>query len=862
MADSPKPPSRNHPPSSASTSLRYPTLPPLSASVEEWLSRSRPTSMTSEPHGDHPPPKSLGESWATLSVCDAHSEDGARSEQTDVGSLIDQTGPDDVASLDERFSSSEMDGNDDDDDDDDEEEEVYGGDIYEDRSSISESQELPARFPRLNNTIEDSGLTAKAFHHSTDSIEFAEPDLWPELERVELKHTIHVFGDDEASELKKGLPYNLQDSFLTATVQQTMTKESLGVDKPFRVLYIGNPEFRNIILDKIGDVLVSSSGSCSEPSSAESSRYHVVPTSFGAGAIPNYAELLPIHVQLIVDECLGAVSGPQADKPSTISLNFKNRPSCTSSWTGSDYFISSSSEWTLPDVAIVFVANTDDATATKTHRAARAFMERHGVPTMAISEKPLWKMTSDLIPVNPHSLHMCLESRHSETGETLVLRRYPIDLKTFESITPSQLNRNLASLASIYPKKSNKVTTESPKAFERKPFFDTEKYSTNMFTFSSSKNIHELTPALRIITLAIISAVAISLGHSALKALFVFISQFFARSAISTLSPPSSSSVSTSSIIPVEGLRQTSLSVRSAQAGGAQLAKHKSQSRLEELMDVALAAPAQQKPDQFEIRVVGDCHVVIKPPHGFPTGRRQPRFSVNVHRHDTVLAYELSRLFEGVYTLKLDREDAYGLINITITTDSKPFLSQVTPVDFGTPWLKIANWKRAAHAISAQFTRDLNIAQTGLSEVYGRICTDLQVLMGDVVKKSHFLRQEADLLRRDSVQQLSLGTREVVLSRSRQLSEAVKRTALQPFLTASSALQERTDRVNRDAKELVSGTWNRISSVSTQGVDLGAMMDHVRNARKCKTLDIAQTRARSLVWRKSCQEVECSVQSH
>ncbi|KAF7616052.1 hypothetical protein AFLA_009555 [Aspergillus flavus NRRL3357] len=292
MADSPRPHSRRPSLTSSSAHLRYPTFPPLSGSVEEWLSRSRPISMTSSHLADYTP-RPLSESWATLSASDVHSEDGSRSEQTDVGSLIDQAGPDDVASIDEQYSGSEVDGNEDDD--------------YDSKSNVFGSQELPALFPQIRGSIDDSNITTKtAFRQSTESIEFAEPEKWPEVEQVELKHTIRMFEGIEADELKSQFSINLRDSILTATVQQTMTKKSLDTDKPFRVLYIGDPEFRNIILDKIGDVLVSSTCSDFESSSTESSRYHVVPTSFGTGAVPNFAELLPIHVQLIVDECPGS----------------------------------------------------------------------------------------------------------------------------------------------------------------------------------------------------------------------------------------------------------------------------------------------------------------------------------------------------------------------------------------------------------------------------------------------------------------------------------------------------------------------------------------------------------------------------
>jgi len=794
--------------------------------------------MTSTAHADRPS-SALSDSWATLSASDVHSEDGTRSEQTDIGSLVSQNGPDDVASLDERESSSS---------------EVYGND--DEQSNISESQELPPLFARVGDGIDDSNLTMKAaFQHPTESIEFREPERWPEVERVELKHTIRVLDEAEAAALKERLPHNLdiEDSHLIVTVQQTMTKQSLDLDKPFHVLYVGNPEFRHIVLDKIGDVLVSSSSDGFESGSAESSRYHVVPTSFGAGATPNFAELLPIHVQLIVDECLDATAEPQTDKPSTINLKFKNRPPCSSSWTGSQYHISSSSDWTLPDVAIFFMSEQDDNLAVRTRKFAHTFMKRHGIPTMVISEEPLWKKPADVVPLDYHSLHMCLESRHSLTGETIVLRRYPIDLKTFESITPGQLNRNLASLSGLYTKKTSKVTAQSQRPFETKQFFDSEKYPRHMGFSTYTSRVRDLEPVLRVLTLSILSAIAITLGYTALKAIILFLFQSFVRSAVPNLPSTTPGCVSTTGLLPAQGLKQTSPSLKPSPLSEVSTPSRKPEARstAEEIMGISLSREEQSSADKFQIQVVGDCHVLIKSPNAFTSARKQPKFNVSITRGGKALSYELSKLFDGVYTLKLDREDAYGLLNVTLATTSKPHVKQVTEVDFGTPWLKIASWKKAAQVISSQLMKDLNTAQTGLSEAYGRLFTDLQVWMGDAVKRSHLLRREAETLRRDSMQ-LTFETRDAVLSRSKHLSEVIKRGVVQQFSTASSTLRGHTNRFNGGAKTFVDDAWKRLSA-STQRMDLSGFRNPIHEVRKSKTLAKAQMRARSLMKRGGCK---------
>jgi hypothetical protein len=776
----------------------------------------------------------MSESWATLSVSDIHSEDGSHSERTDTCSLIDHASPDDVASLDDRYSSSDTEEHDEDNSEDD------GIDDDEVQGINSVSQELPDLFAARGTAIDDSTATTKpTLPHTSDSIEFVEPEKWPEIELVELKHTIRIFEGTAASELKSRLPYNSADSILMATVQQTMTKQSLDLDKPFRVLYVGHPGFRNIILDKIGDVLVASSSAGSEASSTESSRYHVVPTSFGAGAVPNFAELLPIHVQLVVDECLEATADLNADRPNTLNLRFKNRPLCTSAWNGFDFRVSSTSDWTLPDVAILFVSNNDDAAAVKTQRLAHTFLERHGIPAMVISEEPMWNMAGDIIPLNHNSLHTCLESRHPLSGETAVLRRYPIDLKTFESITPSQLNRNLASLVGLYQKKAHKVSAETSKPLQRHPFADLEKYAGNWLPHSYATRARELAPTLRLVTLALISAIAISIGYAALKVLAIFLAQCIAGTSLSSASLPVVSQVSTTSFLALDRANQTP----SATLPSSVRLLHVPSLGNSVSADIKVPANSgtSEKIGEFEFQVIGDCHVIIKPPQKFASSKKHPQFNVSVQRYSKALPYGLSQLFDGVYTLKLDREDAYGLLNLTITTKSKHPINQTIALDFGTPWLKIANWKRAARGISSQFTKDLQTAQTGLTEVYGRFSTDLQVIVGDVVKKTHILRRDAESLRRES---LSAG--DAVLSRSKQISEVFARNALQRFRSVASVLQTRSSHVNKEAKGLVHDAWSRLE-ISAAKVDIRSMMDRVRNARKCEALDRAQSRARHVM---------------
>lgn len=760
-------------------------------------------------HLQHERPSSaLSESWATLSVSDIHSEDGTRSEQTDMASLIDQNGPDDVASLDDRESSSY--------DEDDvhnlNSEEEDDGDNDDGQSAMSDSQELPLPlFARELPSVEDSNLTTKPFmFHSSDSIEFSEPENWPEVQRVQLKHTINILNDEETAALKKQLPMNLDDCQLAITVQQTMTKQGLDLDKPFRVLYMGNPEFRNIILDKIGDVLVSSSTRSLGSSSTESSRYHVVPTSFGIGATPNYAELLPIHVQLIVDECIGAVSESHRTPSGTdITLNFKNRPSCSSVWTGSEHQIHSETEWTIPDLSIFLVSDRDDEANVRARHLAQSFMKMHGIPVLIISEEPLWKKPGQhLFPFDHQSLHLCLESRRSLTGETVVVERYPIDVKTFESITPSQLNRHLASLSELRPRKQSTSSATLPpsKSIEPNMFYDAEKYPSSSILSACNGRAQEFAPLLRVLMLSIVLAISVSLGYTAFRTVATFTLQLFGGAVISSSAANvvSSTITTTTTIFPSANTGLASLSLKSHSTDLSERFETLSVSTVGDFSDISkLLEDRPNKNDGFQFQVVGDCHVIIKQ----PTAAKNVRFDVRVTRANVSLPYELEKLFDGVYTLRLNREDAHGLVNVTVSTRSKQPREETLELDFGTPWLKIENWKRAAQAVSSQIKKDLDSAQTGLSDIYARLSTDVQVWMGDAVKKSHNIRKEAESLRYDSGQ-LKANINKI-MKQSKELGELVTRSASRQIDAASAALekvQKHSIAMNKAAHSLVEET--------------------------------------------------------
>ncbi|WEW60996.1 hypothetical protein PRK78_006485 [Emydomyces testavorans] len=795
------------------------------------------------------PASSLSESWATLSNSDAHSEDDWRSEHTDNISLIGVSVADDVTSLDGRDLESDVNSED-------------------TESHCSESRAfLPPIYREADGNFENEHITQASFVSTSESIVFEEPDDWPSTEVVELKRTIEVHDNTEASQI--GFPFDLGDGNLTVSLQQSIVQQPINVDQPFRVLFIGNPVFKSTILDKLGDVLVASPRNSLYAGSANSSRFHVVPASFGPDATPNYAELLPIHVQLIVDECVSATDLTETEDG--ICLSLKEQQTVTSTRTEFGFQLISASSWVNPDITIFFIGDDDDFPLRATRHFAFAFMARHKIPSMFISETALWNRPSSLIPLDPRTLHICLESCDPNTGVSKVVGRYPVDLNTFENISPAQLNRNLASVTRIHGKAQVEPNSPAQKADSVQKGSDIELYGISPPCHPFSKREPDSRPIESQILGIIITVILISLCCTGLGTIIFAMAKVFAGFASVSLSIArrNMSAGTNTTFIPSTSTNmvETSLLLKPNAVALSDCTKEKSLSTNNDILK--FSSPAAQKPnntDRFQVYVVGDCHVIIKVPSRLSSRRKSVKFEVKVTKAKLQLDFHVSKLFDKVYILRLAREDAHGVMNVTISVKTKPLVEQITEVDFGTPWLKIANWKRAAQSLSYQVREDLNAAQTGLTEAFHRVSLDLQ-LMSDALKR------EAGFPRRDLIRHM-FETANEVMRKSKRISELVKRDTVKRIMASSRTLQKQAQSVNKEATALVNELWAKMQlhaeriRQSAKPMDLTQFRRTVERAKKSQSLASAQKQAFQLKqdarrrWRESkfpCNGKTCSI---
>lgn len=783
-----------------STEFLYPILP---VQLGEFSSNNRSTTMTSV-HIEQP--SSLSRSWSNLSTVDFHSDNDSCSEETDVVSLVDKSVPDDVISLSGQDDGSESD---------------------TDLQSQFSDNNIPPFFLG-EKIVQGSQATATL---ETGQIEFEEPDSWPETGVIELKHTIHDFDETETPELLCDLPDNLLRQNLSITIRQTMTKNELDNNRPYHILYVGHPAFKQIILDKLGDVLVSGGSGRIGPGSSDSSRFHVVPTSFG---LPNSAELLPIHLQLVVDECVSVTVKEEINKPDTLELNFKNREPCKSVCINQNYEIISSDSWTLPDVAIFFVAENDSNRSTWTRELSHHVMERHRVPTIVISERPFYRTT---VQSDRNFLHTCVEYSDPANGEVLVLQRYPIDLMTFEKISAGQLNRSLASFPVL---RCSEIPHDEPERLGSEHRDLKELIKENIT--GCQRKFFGLS-IMRMVMIAFVFLGVIMGLFLSLKMPFLPIAHILTHSTgfssddqrNISLSPSVASHLTVSKAIAPPVTTNKGVLFQECVSDDPLLMERY-------IAEICSSASREKNLSKaFWFQRICECHVMLRLPSVLASKRDAPKVNIEVSRSDKPLRFSMIRFFDGVYSLRIPKDEAYGRVMVIATTQTEPAFRMAEEIDFGTAWSKVARWTRAARGLSSQVRKDLTVAHAGISEVSLRMFTDLRAA-GDT------FCEEMDAPCRVS-RQAYRATLDMMM-RSKEATDKFRGVAERQVLVSSDSVQQKLDTFSKDVRNAMSNMRDIVQQsvrlAHERSLEFRQFPTIAHSLRRSRCMALAQRRAGQL----------------
>ncbi|KAI4132665.1 MAG: hypothetical protein LQ338_000605 [Usnochroma carphineum] len=567
----------------------------------------------------------------------------------------------------------------------------------------------------------------------------------PDGESIRLQETRH--GEGICGIASPSVPQNL-----AVTVRQHMLNRKLSVEGPYRVLYVGDLAARERVVTKIGAALAADA----KVGVSGPSRYSIIPMPSADDSTYSSDPVLldwSGHA-MVVYNCLDASSGRTGSGHDSITLIMDGDLRIRSSWNGASFSISG--KWEAPDVAIFYLSDNDSVSAKQTRRFARSFMARHNVPSIIISEKTSWDRPSETMMIDHHTPHVCLQTEADASTSARIVKRLPVDLSTFSRIDALQLNRNLAYLRTTSGtyRTSNEQTGKLESRGHRS-------HLSILTQWGLDEHLGMFTARLPYLREFITAA-------SMLLILSLLISQLVPSSSGVTRSGPNHGL--SSSCIPAFSTKATSMAplqgkptaVRSltipevAKATTSQsVAVAKAHVDLATLL-LESSPMTVNKSEKFRVHVLGDSHIILRPPQWFTALRKTPKLDFNVTQGDRVLKHAVSKLFDGVYyALELSQDDAYGLVNISVWTDSKSSIHETLQADFGNPWLRAAGWKKAASALSNSFRRDLDLIQTSMNAVYVQSSAELRSLMEQSVVKALALRNETKAISKASTNQLA-----------------------------------------------------------------------------------------------------------
>ncbi len=647
-----------------------------------------------------------------------------------------------------------------------------------------------------------------------DIIQFEEPSVinLNSSRFTEVSYTLQVL---EKLERSNELYDALGGSFpgqLAVTVKQTMTTHGLTPEGgSYKILYVGPPEYREPIVQKIGTALAASL-KCSTPDSENSrpSKFNIVPISgFGEATAQEVVLIDSSGLELNVEECHYATFTKREGGNDTLHLEMTDGKVVHSTWNGSKFALSG--DWKVPDIAIFCLPEHDSLQSKQTRQFARSVMSRHAVQSIVINQTEQWYKYKEHITLDYLTPHICLESRLSKPGLSQVIKRAPIDLATFLSIDAGQMNRNLACLAVAHSS-----STPRPRQIgETKSTYKENSIQSYICSFLDSylsdsqrevlESLERFEP-MAIFAVFLISLFLLGLGVSGfLGASKVSNSRIFPTTAVSTTTlastaPPMSSFAT--------------LATSTAQTTGNQVSSIKSLSPNTDiasfLLDAYILAP--NKSEQFKVHVLGDCHIVLRPPHWFSKLKKPPQLSFKVLRGTTELEHQLTTLFDGVYALQIPREDAYGLLNVSIWTGPKPNINEVFEVDFGSSWLKVAGWKKATRALRESVRDDLRSLQTTLSNMYGHAKTGLAASLEQQRVKVKAQRETEKAIIQ-SHYKTAVRTKKLLMAKTRNFTRDFNAQIHEHKAIISKAIRARAEQVSNDMSLY---TRNKTSMISQQ----------------------------------------------
>ena len=679
---------------------------------------------------------------------------------------------------------------------------------------------------------------------------------------VEGSHTLRIFDELEVKEMKSIVGTQAPLLQLKATVRQTMAGHTLSLGRPFRLLYVGDISAKDTVVQKIGSALTASArSSMSGSEKPVSPRFNVVPiSSFGETRSPEVLLVDSLGIEIKVDHCESATFAKKEDSNDLISLRLSNHTLLTSIWSSAESkftVLAESPGWELPQLAVFYLSDIESMEAKQTRRFARAFMSRHKISCLVITQSQLWGRSIEAMTLDYLTPHLCLETSGLESVRPRIIKRLPIDLPTFLNLDAVQVNRNLACLidaSSVADMKIEDLSIQKASIPGRELIADeTGRCSTKGVRTKSSvwfdlvlakvQSIFK-SPISALFLLALVFSCLGVVPYLAYSGSTIGNAPVFQPVRVSSLEH--SNAVIGSSAVRVEAAvtsHHISTALPRTTSPNFEAAKHANTDLASFLLDSHALTPNNSA--KFKVHVVGDRHVVLRPPHWFMRYRKAPKLVFKITRKNKTVEHELSMLFDGVYALKVSREDAYGLLDVSVRTISKPKINETFQIDFGNSWLRIAGWKSVAQTVTDSIRGEIQLVQTSLSVLRMHTNTGVQRYARDAIEKVHGIRRDIETVKWTTLNRTA-STAGLVLAQTRNLPRTVssKLNANGMILKKQLSLQSRRVRSDlyqhagnksaalRHAVDHFSQAFTG-ASVKAMGQRVNQLrQDHLRSAQK------------------------------
>lgn len=565
------------------------------------------------------------------------------------------------------------------------------------RSSSSRSSSIryadhALQNPSPNLHVDGFALGTSAELASPSSIEFQELEHDPVYHgNISVKHTIREFNEEETSMIVRAMHIEDAPTQLAATIRQAMAPEYLSTREPLRILYVGSLSAERHILNKISAAICARS----DEHWAAEGMYNICQLPSSYSEEESQVEILPLSPYSIkVDRCLSAHMATE-DGDEVISITLGKDKTHKSIVSNRQALVEPA--WDLPHIAILYCTEFDEEFVKQTRDAAWAFMARHGVPSIFVSDsqsftRPLTAQWKDAI--DPRAVHMCLESRDS--NQAMHPRRLPIDLASFLDIDARQMNRNLTCLTGLAEAKGQKTGFGDGIGSSGllTPLMSMSKLSKSIALRLPRQGqvqqlLHNRWLAVIVVPL-LMSFLAPLICPNSSTAVGQLQGFGWPRSGARTTSgvtwPTTATSTSTVIInVTATATATCTETIKVTQAVPTASSIASAMSYVGLLPDKASTTSADQEPKKTLCAV--DIHskdeVLVKiPSNNKSAWLAKGAIDIDVRRGQIPIKSKLSSVDEGIL-VQLKKQDAWGTLNVTVVTSRRPKINETFEVNFG-----------------------------------------------------------------------------------------------------------------------------------------------------------------------------------